>query len=98
MTSPHIQYINALIAKAMTPEALSTSGPITGGEAYALAQEVIRLRSVVAGLGPCLAYVVEEAVHMEREMKEAGVDPNEPALAQLNEALRKLRAMFLDKA
>lgn len=89
----HVQYVNLILAKA-----LDKREPLTGEEATILADEVLRLRSVIAGLSPCFAHVVEEAVELEREMGELGVDPREPSVARFNGAMKRLRAMFLDKA
>lgn len=59
-----------------------------------LAEEVMRLRSVIAHLTPFMVQAAEEVVDYVHELEESGVDPREPALADLNETINRLRIAF----
>lgn len=84
----HIDAINKLLLKARQYEGVDEE------EAALLAEEVIRLRSVIAHLAPFMVQAAEEVVDYARELEESGVDPREPALVGLNETINRLRIVF----
>ena len=59
-----------------------------------LAEEVRRLRRVVAQLAPFMVQAAEEVIDYAHELEESGVDPCEPALAGLNDTINRLRVAF----
>ena len=59
-----------------------------------LADEIIRLRRVIANLTPFMVHAAEEAVEFAEELENSGVDPTEPALKGLKETIDRLRVAF----